>query len=610
MAKQNERSFEPISSPLESHLSHDDLLTIERARVMVRSWATTFPSDELQASAATAFIVSLLHRFVALRPACQRVNFHLPQATTRELPGDLSDFTADALLETVARSAAHMSLVNAGFCISSIYTSLLPAKLRSRLGIYYTPPVLTERLLNLAEQAGCDWKTARVLDPACGGGAFLMPVAMRMIAALGHCQPRLAIRSILSRLSGFEIDPTAAWLSRSFLEIALVEHYGEAHGVFGESVDCCDALDRMPSATGEYDLVIGNPPYGRVKLTETRRQRYERSLYGHANLYGLFTDLAIRWTRPGGVIAFVTPTSFLAGQYFKALRHLIACEAPPLTIDIIETRKGAFEDVLQETMLSTYRVGASKVRAQVQRVLLKDQSSAIVERIGEFVLPRETEKPWLIPRDVEHRQLIDRLGRLRARLSDWGYKVSTGPLVWNRHKKQLTATPSDNTRPLIWAESIPRPGKFEFRALKANHHPYFELAEGDNWLVTDKSCVLVQRTTSKEQARRLSAAVLPQDFIDRHGSVVIENHLNMVRPLGTTPKVSLRAVSAFLNSPIADEAFRCISGSVAVSAFELESLPLPSPSAMHHVDRLVCAGASPDELNSFIERMYLTGSTK
>ena len=35
------------------------------------------------------------------------------------------------------------------------------------------------------------------------------------------------------------------------------------------------------------------------------RRRYRRSLYGHANQYGVFTDLALRWTVPGGVIAYV-----------------------------------------------------------------------------------------------------------------------------------------------------------------------------------------------------------------------------------------------------------------------------------------------------------------
>jgi adenine-specific DNA-methyltransferase len=36
-------------------------------------------------------------------------------------------------------------------------------------------------------------------------------------------------------------------------------------------------------------------------------------------------------------------------------------------------------------------------------------------------------------------------------------------------------------------------------------------------------------------------------------------------------------LTALLNTTVVDRAFRCISGSVAVSAYELENLPLPAP---------------------------------
>ena len=63
----------------------------------------------------------------------------------------------------------------------------------------------------------------------------------------------------------------------------------------------------------------------------------------------------MRWTKPSGVIAYVTPTSFLAGEYFKALRSVLASDAPPVAVDFIEARRGVFEDVLQEALLATYR---------------------------------------------------------------------------------------------------------------------------------------------------------------------------------------------------------------------------------------------------------------
>jgi adenine-specific DNA-methyltransferase len=90
---------------------------------------------------------------------------------------------------------------------------------------------------------------------------------------------------------------------------------------------------------------------------------------------------------------------------------------------------------------------------------------------------------------------------------------------------------------------------------------------------------LLQRTTAKEQARRLIAAEMSSSFIAKYGAVTVENHLNMLIPTAAKPVVSPALLSAFLNSPAADRAFRCLSGSVAVSAYELESLPFPSAAA-------------------------------
>ena len=117
--------------------------------------------------------------------------------------------------------------------------------------------------------------------------------------------------------------------------------------------------------------------------------------------------------------------------------------------------------------------------------------------------------------------------------------------------------------------------------------------------------MLLQRTTAKEQSRRLIAAELPESFIRKHGLVVVENHLNMIRPLDGAAKVSPAALAALLNSEIVDHAFRCISGSVAVSAFELEALPLPSLRQAGALEELLAGGASTTIIESAIRAMYL-----
>ncbi len=277
----------------------------------------------------------------------------------------------------------------------------------------------------------------------------------------------------------------------------------------------------------------------------------------------------------------MTPTSFLAGEYFKNLRALLGTEAYPVTADFIALRKGVFEDVLQETLLATYRRDGAKEPARAFEVMTDKSGPAQVTPTGCFTLPEDPSQPWLLPRTPAQAILIDRLRSMPHRLADWGYAVSTGPLVWNRFKPQLRRTPTRGTLPLIWAESVTSDGRFMFRAEKKNHEPYFASAGPvDNWLITREPCVLLQRTTAKEQSRRLIAAALPAEFLAQHKAVVIENHLNMVRPIVTKPTVSPEVLAAFLNSTAADRAFRCVSGSVAVSAYELESIPLPSPVAL------------------------------
>ena len=197
---------------------------------------------------------------------------------------------------------------------------------------------------------------------------------------------------------------------------------------------------------------------------------------------------------------------------------------------------------------------------------------------------------------------------LPYRLGDYGYKVSTGPLVWNRHKPSLRDRPGKGRYPLVWAESVRSDGVFEFRAEKRNHKPYFEPKAKENWLVTDFPCVLLQRTTAKEQCRRLIAAELPTAFIEEHGAVVIENHLNMIKPLNGAPRVALAALAVLLNSNVVDQVFRCINGSVAVSAYELAALPVPPPESMKEIERLMKKRAKPETLERAVERLYITGA--
>lgn len=576
---------------------------LARGRKMARAWAESFPEEE-RLPKITGFVRALLGSYwanITGRPlrACPLSKPISPLSSAR------LDRCADSLAKTMGQAAAELPPTDAGYLLAVTYSVMLPSTTRSRNGTFYTPPALVDNLVGMTVESGIDWATARVLDPACGGGAFLAPIAIRMTEALRGVAPRFAVQQLSHRLAGFELDPLGGWIAQVITEAAVWPLCARANMRLPRVVTVCDSLDTNPEQHDGFDLVIGNPPYGRTALSSEQRSRYARSLHGHANLYGVFTDLALRWTRTGGVIAYVTPTSFLSGQYYKALRRLLEQEAPPVAVDFVTDRKGVFEDVQQETLLATYRRGGDPTQARVHFITVQSESNATVNDAGSFRLPADNPSaPWILPRAPEDAALVAQLEQLSGRLPDYGYHVATGPLVWNRYKTQLRKAHGKNCFPLIWAESILASGEFLFQAQRRNHKPFFHVRKGDDWLTVDRPCILVQRTTAKEQQRRLIAAELPRAFLKKYGQAVVENHINMIRPARKQCTVSPGAVAALLNSEVVDRAFRCISGSVAVSAFELEALPLPAVEDLENLEHLLATGADRDTIEKEIAMLY------
>jgi adenine-specific DNA-methyltransferase len=120
-------------------------------------------------------------------------------------------------------------------------------------------------------------------------------------------------------------------------------------------------------------------------------------------------------------------------------------------------------------------------------------------------------------------------------------------------------------------------------------------------MVLNEPAVLVQRTTAPEQSRRLVVAHLTEsDLAVNGGAVVVENHVNVLRPTVANPLLSHAALARVLSSPTFDRLMRCISGSVAVSAYELEALPFPSEDVLREW------GTADDELDAAIEAAYRT----
>ena len=142
------------------------------------------------------------------------------------------------------------------------------------LGQVFTPPAIVDCMRALVRNGG------RVLEPACGDGAFLR-----------HFPGAL----------GIEIDAR--------------------HAPPGAEVMNFFAL----AADERFATIIGNPPYVRYQdiSPETRQLADDSVLDGRANLYLFFVEKCLRHLEPGGELIFITPRDLTKATSAVPLNRLL-----------------------------------------------------------------------------------------------------------------------------------------------------------------------------------------------------------------------------------------------------------------------------------------------
>jgi len=194
---------------------------------------------------------------------------------------------------------------------------------KRHLSQFFTSQVVVEFMFDLL---GFDpfWK---IVDPACGDGAFL----------------KEALRRGASAVAGVDIDPEAIESARSNLQ----EFEGRFH------LFCQDGLAEIAGDSGfwkgHYDLVIGNPPFASGKwrvrdkrilrnfaLAHTEDMRNTLILPGLDKelhplktrtsqvIEVLFLERFIQFAKPGGKVAIILPEGVFANSNLRYVREWLA----------------------------------------------------------------------------------------------------------------------------------------------------------------------------------------------------------------------------------------------------------------------------------------------
>jgi len=455
---------------------------------------------------------------------------------------------------------------------------------RSKLGQFMTPAAVATFMARMFETLP---ENVRLLDAGAGVGS--------LTAAFVHevCSRNGPTRSL--DVTAFEVDPELAVRLAQTLELCAAEctfaRVTFSWRIIQEDfiLSAGEHLFIKESRPVQYDCAILNPPYAKINLGSKTRNALTRLGIETSNLYTAFVAIALNQLRDGGQLVAITPRSFCNGTYFEPFRRFILKHSSMHRIHLYESRKTAFKDdeVLQENVI--YRL----VKGTLQPPTIEISSShspqdenCIIRKIPfvEVVLPKDPNAYIRVAVSEEDGALAHRVRSLPCSLVDLGLTVSTGRVVDFRSKQYLRKDMEEGAVPLIYSTHFDS-GYVSWPKVSRKSNALVANEVTATLLVPRGTYVLTKRFTSKEERRRLVAAIYdPSRFLAEQ--VGFENHLNYFHVKGQgVPADIAKGLALFLNSTPVDQYFRQFSGHTQVNAMDLRSLRYPTLKQLREVGK-------------------------
>jgi len=236
-----------------------------------------------------------------------------------------------------------------------------------------------EKKLNKTEQKTKDnletykeWLfNLKILDPACGSGAFLNQALEHLIQEHTNLQNDLALmgdlfssyqveESVLeNNIYGVDINEDAVEIAKLSLWLRTAKK-GRPLTILADKIKCGNSLisdksvvdnafvweEEFPEVfeQGGFDIVIGNPPYGaELSGKEWLKKKFKETSFGTIDSYKFFIQQSIELLKKDKVLCFIMPDSYLEKEYFRDLRNYVVQNFKQITN--IKLGDDIFEDV-------------------------------------------------------------------------------------------------------------------------------------------------------------------------------------------------------------------------------------------------------------------------
>jgi adenine-specific DNA-methyltransferase len=437
---------------------------------------------------------------------------------------------------------------------------------KSAMGQFMTPATIAQFMASLFAFRKGD---ARLLDPGAGLGALTTAVLDRWrVGAINDGGLSVTAYELDGRLHGH--------LSETF-DLYVVDDLTVEIRQDDYLASAASAIEQNTKSSFTHAII--NPPYKKISANSDARSQAQRAGLTVVNLYAAFVGLALVQLEPKGQLVAIIPRSFCNGPYYKSFRQWILTHSAIKQIHLFDSRTQAFKDdaVLQENVILLLERGGKQ-----GSVLLSTSTDDTFSDHKETLVPFEA---IVKPKDadlffhVSHGKGNDRLNvpRISSKLADLNVSVSTGPVVTFRSRNNLIADQIPGSVPMLYAKHISAmrtvwPGE---AGKKAN--AILDNDTTSRQLYPAGTYVIVRRMSSKEESKRVVAAVVTAADLGNAKHVGLDNGLNVFhcgkRPLDDAFAWGL---VSFLSSTALDEHFRRFNGHTQVNATDLRNIPYPA----------------------------------
>ncbi len=196
-------------------------------------------------------------------------------------------------------------------------------------GIVYTPAWIVALILKELHYNTKNILYKKIIDPACGDGAFLSEIVQRFInkAKKEKLKEKEIINLLENNIYGFDIDFEAAQKCKNILNEIVLQH---KIGKVNWKIYNFDSLEKSNILKFKdfFDFVVGNPPYIRIQhLGKARRDNLQENWdfcrNGSMDIYIAFFELGYFLLNKQGRLGYITPNTYLKTSSGKILRQFL-----------------------------------------------------------------------------------------------------------------------------------------------------------------------------------------------------------------------------------------------------------------------------------------------